>query len=114
MRLHRGVEANERSCSLRGGKRYCACSPTVFARKYVRMKHRWTMWTARAILVGVVLLQIGGSEGFVELGRAADTAKPYGIERRLALTTSTVVGSPDPPLPFRSRRAYPQLNLDYP
>src|SRR5262249_16293613 len=27
--------------------------------------------------------------------------RPYGMEKRLPLTTSRVVGSPDPPLPFR-------------
>jgi glucose/arabinose dehydrogenase len=42
------------------------------------------------------------------------TSKPYGIERRIPLTTSRVVGSPDPPPPYRVRRVYPNLKLDYP
>jgi glucose/arabinose dehydrogenase len=41
-------------------------------------------------------------------------AKPYGLERRLPLTTSKVVGSPDPPLPYRVKRVYPNLKINYP
>jgi uncharacterized repeat protein (TIGR03806 family) len=41
-------------------------------------------------------------------------ARPYGIERRVPLTTSTVVGSPDPPPPYRVRKAFPNLKLSYP
>jgi glucose/arabinose dehydrogenase/mono/diheme cytochrome c family protein len=41
-------------------------------------------------------------------------ARPYGIERRLPLTTSTVVGSPDPPPPYRVKRVYPNLKISYP
>lgn len=39
------------------------------------------------------------------------TARPYGLERFLPAATSRVVGSPDPPLPYRARRVYPQLKL---
>jgi glucose/arabinose dehydrogenase len=45
---------------------------------------------------------------------AKSTAKPYGIERRLPLTTSRVVGAPDPPPPYRVRRLYPNLKLNFP
>ena len=34
--------------------------------------------------------------------RAADPARPYGLERRLPWTTSHVIGSPDPPLAAHS------------
>lgn len=46
--------------------------------------------------------------------KAKGSAKPYGIERRVALTTSKLTGSPEPPPPFRIVRAYPDLNLTYP
>ncbi len=45
---------------------------------------------------------------------AKGAAKPYGIERRIPLTTSRVVGSPDPPPPYRVRRLYPKLKLNFP
>src|SRR5438270_2083426 len=35
------------------------------------------------------------------VGPDKETAKPFGIDKRVALTTSTVVGSPEPPLPYR-------------
>ncbi|MCI0358798.1 MAG: PQQ-dependent sugar dehydrogenase, partial [Planctomycetaceae bacterium] len=45
---------------------------------------------------------------------AADPARPFGIAERLPLTTSTVVGSPDPPLPYRPVRAFANLKLNFP
>jgi glucose/arabinose dehydrogenase len=45
---------------------------------------------------------------------ASDAAKPFGIARRTPLTTSRVVGSPDPPPPYRVRRAYPKLAVSFP
>lgn len=47
-------------------------------------------------------------------GPSPSTARPYGLERRMPLTTSTVEGSPDPPLPYRVRRLYPKLKLTNP
>jgi glucose/arabinose dehydrogenase len=46
--------------------------------------------------------------------RAEEAARPYGIDRRVPLTTSTVVGSPDPPPPYRVKRVYPDLKVSYP
>ncbi len=40
--------------------------------------------------------------------------RPYGIQRRVALTTSRVVGSPDPPPPYVAQRAFPNLKLSWP
>jgi glucose/arabinose dehydrogenase len=45
---------------------------------------------------------------------AKGASKPYGIERRIALTTSRVAGSPEPPPPYRVRRVYPNLKLNFP
>lgn len=47
-------------------------------------------------------------------GPDARAGRPFGIERRVPLTTSRVAGSPDPPDPYRSRRLYPKLKLTYP
>jgi len=41
-------------------------------------------------------------------------ARPYGIQERLSLTTSRVVGSPEPPPPYVAERAYPKLKPTYP
>ena len=42
------------------------------------------------------------------------TGLPHGIGKRLPLTTSKVIGSPDPPLPFRAVKAFPDLKLSFP
>jgi uncharacterized repeat protein (TIGR03806 family) len=43
-----------------------------------------------------------------------DTSRPYGIERRLPLTTSTVVGSPEPPPPYRVKKVFSGLKVNFP
>ena len=45
---------------------------------------------------------------------AGDAARPLGIDKRVPLTTSTVVGSPDPPPPYRPVRAFAKLKLNFP
>ena len=40
--------------------------------------------------------------------------KPFGIEHRVAWTTSKVKGSPEPPPPYRSEPAFPQLSFSRP
>jgi uncharacterized repeat protein (TIGR03806 family) len=40
--------------------------------------------------------------------------KPFGIDHRVAWTTSRVVGSPDPPPPYQARRAFARLSFDRP
>jgi glucose/arabinose dehydrogenase len=49
-------------------------------------------------------------------GRADDDkpAKPFGIAERVPLTPSKVVGSPDPPLPYRLKRVYPNFTPPFP
>ncbi|MBM3875638.1 MAG: hypothetical protein FJ386_02830 [Verrucomicrobia bacterium] len=45
----------------------------------------------------------------------ADTSeRPFGLTRRIPLTTSRVIGSPEPPLPFRAKRAFPSLSFNHP
>jgi uncharacterized repeat protein (TIGR03806 family) len=57
-------------------------------------------------------------EDYATLRFAGSPAKgaglPHGIEKRIPLTTSRVVGSPDPPPPYRVKRVYPNLKLSYP
>jgi len=48
------------------------------------------------------------------VGPAADSRKPHGIVKREPLTTSTVKGSPEPPMPYRTERVYPKLNITLP
>ncbi len=41
-------------------------------------------------------------------------AKPFGLEQRLPWNDSRVVGSPDPPLPYKVVRAFPNLTVKQP
>ena len=47
-------------------------------------------------------------------GPAGGELWPFGLAKRIPLTTSRVVGAPDPPPPYRAVRAYPRLKLDNP
>ncbi len=48
-------------------------------------------------------------------GRGADeSGKPYGIDKRTPWTKSRVVGSPEPPSPYRTVRAFPKLKIQQP
>jgi glucose/arabinose dehydrogenase len=42
------------------------------------------------------------------------SSKPVGIEKRVPLTTSRVVGFPDPPLPYRAVKGFPDLKIKQP
>jgi uncharacterized repeat protein (TIGR03806 family) len=48
------------------------------------------------------------------VGADPKTAKPRGIEKREPLTTSKVVGFPDPPPPYRVVRAFADYKPDFP
>ena len=43
-----------------------------------------------------------------------DSRQPFGIDTRIPWTTSRLVGSPDPPLPYVVKRAFPKLNFKEP
>ena len=47
-------------------------------------------------------------------GMAAATTNTFGIEKRIPFTTSRLIGSPDPPLPYRAKRAFPKLDFKHP
>ena len=42
------------------------------------------------------------------------TSRPHGIEKYVPVTTSRVVGSPDPPPPYRVARVFPKLKINFP
>ncbi len=43
--------------------------------------------------------------------RPPTSGPPYGIEKRIAWTTSRITGSPEPPLPYRTERLFPKLKF---
>ncbi|NDC63323.1 MAG: hypothetical protein EBZ59_04890 [Planctomycetia bacterium] len=59
-----------------------------------------------------------GHENFApiqfNLPPADNAARPYGLRRYVPVTTSQVVGSPDPPLPYTWQRALPKARISCP
>lgn len=47
------------------------------------------------------------------LGPPPEAIRVYGLTERIPVTSSTVVGSPDPPPPFKAVRAFPKLKLNH-
>lgn len=45
---------------------------------------------------------------------SADEEKPFGLERRIPWTTSRVIGSPDPPLPYTVEQTFTQIDWQAP
>ena len=44
----------------------------------------------------------------------ATNDRPYGIDRRIPWTSSRIIGSPDPPLPYVATRVFPKLKFKEP
>jgi putative heme-binding domain-containing protein len=51
---------------------------------------------------------------FACLGLADEKPKPFGIDQRVAWTTSKIFGTPDPPLPLLTERAFSNLSFKNP
>jgi uncharacterized repeat protein (TIGR03806 family) len=65
----------------------------------------------RAVLAAEFILATCGA---IQGGEAIPRTAPYGIERRVALTTSRVVGAPETLPPLRAVRAFPKLTFSSP
>lgn len=48
------------------------------------------------------------------VGPDEKTSAPRGIPKRVAVTSSKVIGSPEPPLPYRAKKLYPDYSPTYP
>ncbi len=71
-----------------------------------------TVMRRRISFAGVVIVAFVATLAAV---RSEDhDAKPYGIEKYVPVTTSTVIGSPDPPPPYRVEKLFPKLKINYP
>ena len=68
---------------------------------------------SRFVLVGGLFLFLISSLTAVS-EEARPNARPVGIERRIPLTTSRVIGSPEPPAPYRPEKIYPNLKIFQP
>jgi uncharacterized repeat protein (TIGR03806 family) len=72
---------------------------------------------ALAAVLGGMLLALGGpTSATTDEPRSsrAEPVQPFDTSRRVPLTTSRVVGSPEPPPPYRVKRGYPNLKINFP
>jgi uncharacterized repeat protein (TIGR03806 family) len=51
---------------------------------------------------------------FVVVANGAVSGNPANLQKRIPFTTSQLIGSPDPPLPYRAKRAFPRLQFKNP
>src|SRR5437763_1128671 len=71
----------------------------------------------RSMSRGVVLILIGAwlaaapTGPFVLGDDAPPAVKPFGLAKRVPWTTSRLVGSPDPPAPYRLERVFPKVKF---
>ena len=72
----------------------------------------WFRW-ARCLFGGLATL-IALGPLIPRVVAASTESKPHGLERRSLWTTSRVVGTPEPPLPFTTRPFRPELTLKNP
>jgi glucose/arabinose dehydrogenase/mono/diheme cytochrome c family protein len=64
-----------------------------------------------ACLAAGILL---ASTAHAPAGAPPTASRPFGIDKYIPVTTSTVIGSPDPPPPYRVQRLFPKLKLSFP
>lgn len=69
---------------------------------------RITMRSAACMLSAFVSVIVS----HVDFSQAEE--RPYGIEKRVAWTTSRLVGTPEPPLPYLTERVFPELTFENP
>ena len=65
---------------------------------------------SRAIVLGLCFAMISVLNSATAADKAEST-KPFGMEKRIPFTTSRVIGSPEPPSPYKTEKAFPNLKL---
>ena len=68
---------------------------------------------SRVIAIGLMLSIITGNLASQAADKVVEN-KPYGLENRVPFTTSRVVGSPEPPSPYKTERVFPNLKMEQP
>jgi uncharacterized repeat protein (TIGR03806 family) len=85
-------------------------------RRFYRLSFRFCRLAVSVVtaLAAIGVVDRNSSAASENEPRAASATYPFALDRRVAWTTSRVIGSPDPPLPYRVVRAYPRLTLRQP
>ena len=76
--------------------------------------HSTRLWSTQSLYLAALLAALVLVACSTASAQSTADDKPYGIESRVKWTTSRIVGSPDPPPPYRLVRAFPQFIFDRP
>lgn len=63
----------------------------------------------RRVLLLAAIVAVGWSASVAEQPDKGPVRKPFGLEKRVPWTTSKVIGSPEPPPPYKTELAFPKL-----
>jgi putative heme-binding domain-containing protein len=98
--------------STRGARFQTRLSPLVL----LSGSYQPIMSQKKAALFAVPLLSLSAlfMSLLVAQQQREDAAQPFGIAKRTPWTTSRIIGSPDPPPPYRVERAFPKLTFKNP
>ncbi|MGE5194298.1 MAG: PQQ-dependent sugar dehydrogenase, partial [Deltaproteobacteria bacterium] len=73
------------------------------------------MRSAKLSILTILFSIVGGHPAPAdETGKKAPAAKPFAIDRRVPWNSSKIVGTPDPPPPYRTRQVFPKLKFNEP
>jgi uncharacterized repeat protein (TIGR03806 family) len=73
-----------------------------------------TMKRACLTLSATLIIPFGAYLLSASAAQQPKDGKPFGIDKRVPWTTSRIVGSPEPPPPYRTENAFPKLKFDEP
>src|SRR5262245_35846862 len=66
-------------------------------------------WLVCAAVMGSALLSLHRQGATAEQAGKDPQPKAFGLEKRVPWTTSKVIGSPEPPPPYKTEPAFPRL-----
>jgi uncharacterized repeat protein (TIGR03806 family) len=92
---------------------------TAQPERVARLQQKWESWARRAgVLPWIWKPAYGAVASNSRIDVPKDTPssvmKPFGLSKRVPWTTSRMVGSPDPPDPYRLERVFPKLKFKGP
>jgi len=76
------------------------------------MKHDTIKYAIRRVFRTVLLLTLYANTS--RQGLHAADEQPFGIDHRIPLTTSRVIGSPEPPLPYTVEKTFTKIKWQSP
>jgi len=123
-RSSEGLPAGNRRNGGLGGLRWSAqpiCTKTFAAKGERSDKQRSVIMNAQfhfiqptVIAIALAIICVINIHPHAAEPAGKDTTRPFGINKRVAWTTSRIAGTPEPPSPYLLERRFPKLEFDKP